>query len=105
MRPSETARTFIMAALEAPAPYTGPVRDWRDAVDATPAVVAVEILRRVLRTRRPALPFQHYGRQWLVKRAELRDYLRERMLPRWMRLRPVPAASGDTICFRRPNRL
>lgn len=74
---------------------------WREMVDAMEADYCRAALKAVLRARRRFFEVSIPTCRWAVKRAELRDYLRQRDRPHWMRDRPMPDASGETIRFRR----
>lgn len=95
------ASAMATLTLGAPPAYTGPVRCWQDAIDALEGAEAVEWLRWVKRTRLRMLQVNHDGRAWPVARAELRDYLKQRSWPRWLRSRPTPPDASPTITFRR----
>lgn len=83
--------------IEPPPAYAGPILCWQDAVDAMEWQEALDRLSVVLRTRRREL---RVG-EWTVSRSELRDYLRQRGVPRWLRSRPRDPGAPATIKFRR----
>lgn len=94
----------LLKAVESPPPIplpaSGPVV-WQDVIDAMEAKDCAEFLKYVLRTRRRAVTVGLNGRLFTVQRAEMRDYLRQRGLPRWLRNRPIPANLSGTVQFRR----
>jgi non-homologous end joining protein Ku len=75
---------------------------WHDVVDALPRKQQLALLKAVLRTRKRHLPVTISDQGVLVRRAQLRDYLRQVDLPFFLRSRPLPQAKGDTVRFRRP---
>lgn len=82
-----------------PIQHTSP--SWQEMVDAMDASDCRRWLKVVLRSRRRYFYISIPTCQREVPRAELRDYLRQRHLPIWMRHRPLPASAGETIKFRR----
>lgn len=82
----------------------GRVETWHDLIDLLPRDRQAGLLKDVLRTRRRVIPVTMNGRLWPVRRAELRDYLRQVDLPRFLRSRPVSKSASPTVRFRRPLR-
>ncbi|MGZ5078597.1 MAG: hypothetical protein ACXWHZ_03515 [Usitatibacter sp.] len=85
-----------------PLPTDRPVV-WQDVVDSWHPAYCAKLLKEVLRSRKRTriIGFGPKMETFTVTRNELRDYLRQRGLPRWLRSRPIPASKSGTVKFRR----
>jgi hypothetical protein len=95
---NDRARERALARVREAKPVT-----WHDLVDSMPREEQDDLLKRVLRWRRRFVAMGINMQTWAVRRNDLRDYLKQRFLPFFMRNRPMPENAGEFIHFRRPR--